>query len=248
MNKLCKHFDSMDEYIEFRQNLEEKVYNYWQLKDPNGGHVSAFGWDNCGKLDYEKRCFCVAYTTTFDGMIKDQYLRAFITFPEKYNTGEAMDIIESLYKTNGFSSTNMSLDEYLNFLLEDVNCFVNLKFNGVLDEELLKIELFHELRPNEKDDTRKSFSGGLFQLLKYFSFRDKNLSTECDEGISVSSLREIVALCIMAFADKQMMDGNEEMAFAYQQVSKEKRIKYMYRKEKGLNVFYIESVSLEDAE
>ena len=244
-----------EEYIDFQSFLRPKtaaIYEHElkarkeQLEEDLNGYIGRFSSANCQSFDCEGEHVCLAYSGMFIGMIiNGLYLDALNRFPECFETGNAVDVVIALYK-NGYENSGWDYQRFIDIVLtHDVCCYVALLKDGKFDDEILRIDLFRQIKPNKKDWHKMDFIGGLFHVFKHFSYKGKNLSTGKEvKHNSVDSLMSIVVMCINAFILKQKEENGNDYVFD-QKLDEGKILRYVFYKEEETKTFYIKSVHIE---
>ena len=247
MNTLNSNFTSFAVSNEIKKAVEDKVYAFWNHVDPNGGHQSGFSIGNYWRFDEADVHFCIAFQNSFKAMIENQYQNAANVFPINFASGDAMDVVESIYNANGLSGTKMNLDQYEDFLRNEVCCYANQMNGREIASDMLRLSLYQNIIDNDEDDTRGKFSGGLFCVMEHFSIEGTSQSAFNESNRIVRSVLQIVEMCILAFANKQMEDENGDSAVSYYQLPDDKvKIRFAFKKEEGTDVYYIAASSLEN--
>ena len=251
---LFKDFSSIKEYIQLRKHLENKTNALWNLErrvqktkgiEQKQYYHGGFGINNCCYYNDGNLVFGVAYTNTFVRMLMGLYLKAFEMFPQNFGTGNALDVIDALYEAGEIASWGWDKDRYIDFLKGEVCCYIVQKIGVDYSNDVLRIDLFRKIESSTKDNTKYDFTGGLFHVLKHFSIKGRNLSTEL-EICDIDSLKNIISYCVKAFAIKQFENEKEKIAIAYLSYSEQKRMKFVFFHEDVTNVYYLSSIHLEN--
>lgn len=167
-----------EEYDELNSFLEPRIMSLWKHENEHN-HVqdytqTGFPINSIFKYhtDIEGEFIYVIYNSLFLSLL-DNYLPIAITkYPELFGTGNALDVLEALY-----TCSNYSFGDIVSYreCLQDVPCYIVYKKNGNFCNDILRLDLFRDI----KNDSKKSitdFIGGLFHALKHFSLGGINLS------------------------------------------------------------------------
>ena len=104
--------------------------------------------------------------------------------------------------------------------------------------------MFREIKPSKDNPDNLEFVGGLFHVLKHFSYQGRNLSIGTEVGhTEVDSLIDIIKLCIVAFVRKQKEKKGKDYVFDLP-LDDEKTLRFVFYKEDDSKAFYIKSVHL----
>jgi len=155
--------------------------------------------------------FYVATTNIFKKIIFDENYLANIASvsPEYFGTGDARDVLHGI----------VQYDENFKFLYERRIChFASLlskahayviKIEGYsIHPEVLRIDLFRELKKSKSDPKKYDFIGGLFHSFKHFSIDEMNLSTRNESAELYHTLR-IISFAIDAFFKSERKQTNK---------------------------------------
>lgn len=198
---------SKQEYIELMAFLEPHLKALWDLENKvrikKGNeplNVFQFGFSILDifpyKLDDNTQLYIV-FNSTFLRVIYKGVEMALKQFPEKFGTGDAMDVIEALYNVSGYDRFG-TINDYIQFLTDHLCCYVVYMENREFSNEILRIDLLRQILPSKIDDTKKDFVGGLLHTLKHFSIDDRNLSTGTYIH-NIFDIHHLVYLIAMAF-------------------------------------------------
>ncbi len=136
--------------------------------------------------------------------MKDVLLEAVKQHPQKFGTGDARDVVEAirLIETT-FDNTQRQAE----FLQNEQFGFIMENVGGVIQNEVLRIDLFRGIKPHPKSG-KPDFEGGLFHAFDHFSYQGTNLATGSDKN-DIAHPEEIIGLAIKAFF---MPEEKEETA------------------------------------
>lgn len=133
-----------------------------------------FPIQNYRKYLIQGRTFYCIKSNVFDAIIDDYHVQAHKKYPEKFGTGNALDVIEAIY----LIEPTRDLEWFVNFLRDEQFAYIIESDNGNIIDKILRIDLFRQLDKN--DDGQNEFTGGIFHAFKHFSIDDRNLSTGQD--------------------------------------------------------------------
>lgn len=147
--------------------------------------------------------FYIIYNTLFLTTISRQIKLAQQQYPQNFGTGNADDLIDALYNVSNYKLLG-DRAAYLDHLIDYNCCYVVYRKNGVYND-ILRIDLLRETKPNKKDPTKKDVIGGMLHILKHFSIDGKNIGTGTDIN-NVFDVNYLVYLIAMAFRLKKKSD------------------------------------------
>ena len=217
-----------------REKGEEEKESYWA----SGNRI------NYGYFDYNGRHICFLANNSFIGMMKSQYMQTLSRFPDSFGTHNAADIVDALYKNNGFERTGWSREKYVEIALKgDICCYVVQRKNGKFDDRVLRIDLFRLFQKDKDNPDVYVFTSGLFHALKHFQVEGKSLSTE--KGYEVGSIDEVVLMCVLAFFQPEKPNRKDNVVM-HLPLPDGKCLEAVFYHEKESNVYTITSLHVTD--
>jgi hypothetical protein len=163
-------------------------------------HVKNFKSPAQNYTYYEKegKKYYLPKTNTFKHITGNVLTDACQKFPKHFGTGNANDIIEAIYKID---PVIFLLKDFVHFLQNEQFCYVVEGSEKRLNEKILRIDLFREIKPNKQG--RFDFVGGLFHANKHFSFKGIPLSTGTEIN-DISSVEYLIYKIAESFFSENM--------------------------------------------
>lgn len=194
-----------------------------------------FSIDNFKTLKANGRTFYVIYCNTFKQIVEHLLLRVCHEKPQYFGTKNANDVLWAFFEENPLGD----FEWYKEFLRNEEFCYVIENVKGVIQDKILRIDLFRQLKIDKKNNLE--FIGGLLHCLKHFSFNDKPLSThKANHNInSIESLLIQIALVFFNYEIKNCI-GNDKYLLEIKH--EEMEIRFIYYKEAKSNVYFINSI------
>lgn len=239
-----QHFINSKTSVLFEHEIEDQQ-NKRKQREEKYGFLGRYGVNNCFFMDYENQRICIAADRSFIGMVTGQYIETCTKYPNSFGTGDALDVVRALYINNGFKDLGYSFLRYIDVaLVFETCCYIFQKTKEGFKDEILRIDLFREIKPDPSNHNNLAFIGGLFHVLKHFSYQGKNLSTgHEDRHNNVDSLEEVVLKCIHAFVHKKKEETSDDFIFD-EELTSDIILKYVFYKEACTGTFYIKSIHL----
>lgn len=132
-------------------------------------------------------------TNIFKGIVMENTLvMASSKFPQLFGTGNAKDVIESIYNIEPW----FNLERFIEILQTEQFCYVVEVSNNKINDRLLRIDLYRHIKPNA--DGGFDFVGGIFHCYKHFSLEGNPLSTS-KEVNDIIHPRSLIPKIIHAF-------------------------------------------------
>jgi len=192
---------NQEEYKKTRQFIERKALNLMAHEEK--GHIkSAFPQENYTKYVIEGRTFYCVKTNSFKAIIEDYLVRAQGKYPEKFGTGNAIDVIEALYLINPI----MPFEDFKEFLKNEQFAYVIESKDGEIIDKILRIDLYRHLVPSKvnPESGNYEFVGGILHAFRHFSINGINLST----GNEIHNID--APECLLKLATKAFFMTNQE--------------------------------------
>lgn len=166
----------------------------------------SFPYQNYTEFHIKGRIFYCAMTSPFLHIFRSVLLQAIDLYPEKFGTGNAMDVIDAIHRVEPLF---FDLPRYAEYLGSEQFGYAMENKNGVIQDRVLRIDLYRHLKLLTESNSHE-FVGGIFHALKHFSFRGTNLSTGTDIN-DVIHPREVIAHTIKAFfiEEEEFVNPNE---------------------------------------
>ena len=140
------------------------------------------------------KIFYVAASNVFQHiMSKGVLVEAVTKYPKKFGTGDALDVIEAIRLVEPTFDTTQ---RHAEFLQNEQFCFIMENNNGIIQDKVLRIDLFRDIKANPEG--KSEFVGGILHAFKHFSFNGVNLATGKDIN-DIHSPDTIFQLAIKAF-------------------------------------------------
>lgn len=179
-------------------------------------------------------------------LLQEGIIEALEAFPEKFGTGNAMDVVDALYEGSVFKRFD-SKDRFIKFLAENACCYV-VYANKEGFGDILRLDTFRKVDEcNGKQDVY-DFTGGLMHVLKHFSYEGRNLAVGKDVH-DLFDLEHLVYLIAMAFrlkngekcnweATQELTEGPMHAVFYKEETTGFYFIKTYHRVKKNNNFFH----------
>jgi hypothetical protein len=197
-------------------------------------------WENIEEYIIEGRIFYVVKTNTFKHIIEGYYLTAHKRFPERFGTGNAVDVIEALRQLEPLSSFIRDFTRYAKFLMDEQFALVFEVIDNAVSSKVLRIDLFRKFTHN---GGIYEFTGGIMHAFKHFSIEGRNLSTGKDTN-EIGHPERVLLLAIKGFFFNQIVPGRPDTWVATIEIDARHRLKFFFYLEKVTNTYFIDTVYL----
>lgn len=140
------------------------------------------------------KIFYSAASNVFRHIIaKGILLEAVSQYPQRFGTGDALDVVEAIRLVEPSFDTT---ERHAEFLQHEQFCFIMENIDGIIQDKVLRIDLFREIKKNKEGD--QEFIGGILHAFKHFSYNGVNLATGMDIN-DIQNPEKIIGLAIKAF-------------------------------------------------
>jgi len=161
-------------YRQIQKIIEEKALLLKKHEDKNHA-ITNIPFSNYVCIEIRGRTFVLIFSTIHKIIIEINLLKAIQKYPDKFGTGNALDVLTAIYDIEPF----YKLDDFIEILKSEKFCYVvELKQDVVDQDNILRIDLFRHVKPLSSNPKMFEFIGGLFHCFKHFSYNDVPLSTD----------------------------------------------------------------------
>ena len=235
---------SFEEYDALKAYMEPKLFELWKheneirkekgLEELNSFQVGFPINEIYHYHDEGDHNFYIVFNVSCHRLLQEGILEALEAFPEKFGTGNAMDVIDALYEGSVFKSLG-DKDRYIKFLADNACCYV-VYANDDGFGDILRLDTFRKVDERDGKQDVYDFTGGLMHVLKHFSYEGRNLAVGKDVH-DLFDLEHLVYLIAMAFRLKQ----GEGCLWTSIQNLNEGLMKAVFYKEEETGVYFIKT-------
>jgi hypothetical protein len=111
------------------------------------------------------RRFLTVSNPVFHAIVNEVLPEATRRYPEKFGTGKPKDVTDALFLIEPWGKQ----ENFMKFLGAEQFCWVVEVQDGILNERILRIDLFRKVSEKPNDDGTFEFTGGIFHALKHYS-------------------------------------------------------------------------------
>ncbi len=227
-------FEDYRAAIDFLELKGKKLMNH-EVKDYATTGVPV---NNFRILKKNGRTFYAIFSNVFKVIIEETLIKSCQEYPTNFGTGCAIDVLAAIYQLQPMNN----FEWYKNFLKSEQFCFfVEIK-NGRILDNALRLDLYRELKIGKNG--KEEFIGGLFHVLKHFSYYGTPLST----GKELNDLQNIEQLIInlgIGFFFEKRDYINDSTYIVLYSISPVYNLKLVFYHEINSNVSFIKTIHLE---
>lgn len=223
-----------EEFQKTRQFIKKKSFDLMNHETKDAAKVG-FPINNYRKYLLHGRTFYCVKSNVFKVIIEEYLIKAQTKYPEKFGTGEAMDVIEAIYNLE----PTFDLKRFAEFLQNEQFAYIIESEKGEIIDKILRIDLFRQLNVTEKG--QKEFTGGIFHCFKHFSIDNINLSTGKDIH-NIQYPEQLLHLATEAFF---IADGNHEnpkKLVSFVSLDEKYKLKFVFYLEENTQVYFIKTI------
>ena len=223
-----------EEFQKTRKFIEEKSLALMK-HETKGAAKAGFSIDNYTKYLLHGRTFYCVKSNVFKAIIEEFLLTAQKQFPEKFGTGNAMDVIEAVYNLE----PTFDLERFVDFLQNEQFAYIIESMDGEIVNKILRIDLFRKL--DENHGGQKEFTGGIFHSFKHFSIENINLSI----GKDINNILHPEQLLYMAAEAFFIAEGKHEEAtklVSFVKLDELYNLKFVFYLEQHTDVYFIQTI------
>lgn len=223
-----------EEFQRTRQFIEEKALALMKHETKDAAKTG-FPINNYRKYLVQGRTFYCIKSNVFKVIIEDYHQQAQKKYPEKFGTGNAIDVIEAIYNIYPI----FDLERFTEFLCSEQFAYIIESKDGNIINKILRIDLFRQLDENEKG--QKEFTGGIFHSFKHFSIDNINLST----GLDIHNIQypeQLLHLATEAFFIAEGNHDNPKKLISFVHLDEKYDLKFVFYFEENTQVYFINTI------
>lgn len=222
-----------DEFKRIRDFVKKKALHLMRHGEKNYAIVGV-PYQNYKLYQIGERLFYSIQTNTFKVIVDDFLIRSQELTPEKFGTGDAIDVIEALLLINPI----YDIETFTEFLGNEKCTYILESEKGAVLDRILRLDLFRILRPNEQN--KNEFVGGLFHALKHFSKNGINYTTG-KSNHELNHPHDLVREIIDAFFIEQGVFQTEQKYVVLKELNENYFVKYVFYRENNTGVFFLKT-------
>lgn len=200
---------------------------------------ATFSAANMQFMEVKGKTFCIAFTNEFNSLINEAaYLQSAVNYPRKFGTGDAMDVLDALHKSN-INFSNQTRDRYIKYIKNEQFAYIVEIDNDLIGNKILRLDLFRKIDRNKKDETKFDFTGGLFHMFKHYSVNDINISTGISTEANTPYLDYIINKIIVSFFFDDLIQASENIFDTLCRYDDNYNLKHSFYYNSNADVYFI---------
>lgn len=184
----------------------------------------------------------IAFTPGFICIIENDYIKALKNRSECFGTGDANDILMALYKEVKKHGWVWSIERYNEYLSHENYCLLLCKKDGLLDGNILRIDLYRQLKPRKDNANYSEFVGGIFHALKHFSVNEQCASMVPNQKVNLYDVEQLIWPIAKAFYEGEHTTGKHKNTYETSTEYLNKIVTLEFYREGDSNVSFVNSV------
>ena len=182
------------------------------------------------------------FTPAFTRITENEYLSALNENPELFGTSDAKDVLRALYiqaKKNGWTWDE---ERYIEHLSNENFCLLLCKKNGSFMDNMLRIDLFRQIKESPKRPGKYDFVGGIFHALRHFSVGEQCASISPNQNVHLYDIEQLIWPIAKAFYEGEWHPGKKINTYETDTIYLKKRMTLEVFKESDKNVSFVNSI------
>ncbi len=170
-----------------------------------------------------------------------EYINAIDKSPELFGTGNAMDVIEAIRRTeNSLHPELDSMPKYDESYLRHENmAYIFEVKGGVVTDKVLRLDLYRKI-------DEKGFTGGIFHAFKHFTIEGYETLSNVEKGeFEMRNIEHIITVITLNFfSDEFSQEENSHRDcyyVAHSQLAEGHSVRGVYYKVEGIPVYFLNS-------
>jgi hypothetical protein len=182
------------------------------------------------------------FSPGFINMIETVYLDALNNSPHCFGTHNAKDVIHALRLHSQANGWFRDDEQFANYLSKDQFCLLLCKNNNEFSDDLLRIDLFREIKDSPNSSGNFEFVGGLFHALKHFSVNDQCASVLPKQKVNLYDVEQLIWPIAKAFYEGVWKTGKKSGSFESQTLYLNKKFTLGFYREEQSGVSFINTL------
>lgn len=191
--------------------------------------------NNYQTIEIAGKKFYLIPTNMFKAIIERNLRIACTEFPQQFGTGNAKDVIKAIYDLEPW----FDLERFIEILQTEQFCYVVEVINGNINKNLLRIDLYRDIKQNTKNNGF-DFVGGIFHCYKHFSFEGRPLSTSTEIN-NIEHPKELLFKIIHAFFLGHKTTVDEFTSYSEVKINENEKLRLVFYYEKTTEVFFVKT-------
>ena len=182
------------------------------------------------------------FSPGFIHVVEHDYIRALIDSPECFGTGDARDVVHGLFQQAKLYNYPWDEDRYIEYLSNEIFCLLLCKRESSFCKELLRIDLFRQLKESKTTLGRYEFIGGIFHALKHFSIKEQCASLLPNQNVNLYDVEQLIWPIANAFFMGTWKKGKRPRTYETSTLYLDKQFSLDFYREDNSNVAFINTL------
>lgn len=231
-----------EEYDEIKPIMSREMMELADHESKNS-YLAQTAINNCyvRSLSEDSQLYQI-YSPGFLTVIETDYLKALKETPEFFGTGDAKDVITALYTQAKKHRWCWSIERYTEYLSNEIFCLLICRKDNILSNNLLRIDLFRQMKESLIKPGSFDFVGGIFHALKHFSVDEQCASILPNQNVNLYDVEQLIWPIANAFFTGDWSNGKRKNTFETTTCYLNKLFTLEFYKEDNRNVTFVNSV------
>ncbi len=235
-------FMTFEEYNEIKPIIKKEMIGLAEHENKNS-YTTQIAINSCyvRKLSETSQLFQF-FSLGFLHVIERDYLNALRDNANYFGTGDAKDIIHALFIQAQKNKWPWDEERYTEYLSNDIFCLLLCKKDEVFLEDILRIDLFRQIKESNKRSGCYDFVGGLFHALHHFSVGEQCASIFPNQNVSLNDVEQLIWPISKAYYEGIWRKGKYPNTYETEIVYLNKKMTLEFYKEDDRHVSFVNSV------
>ncbi len=233
---------SKDEYTEITA-LVKKEMRELAMHEKKNSYMAQSAINNCyvRHLPDNSLLFQI-FSPGFIHVVEQDYINALKETPECFGTGNARDVIHGLFVQARLHNWPWDENRYLEYLSNEIFCLLICKRETSFCREMLRVDLFRQLKESKTTTDCYEFIGGIFHALKHFSIKEQCASLLPNQNVDLYDVEQLIWPIANAFFMGTWKKGNRPKTFETSTLYLGKRFTLELYREDNSNVAFVNTL------
>lgn len=233
---------SKEEYIEVSALIKTEMREL-AMHEKKNSYLAQIAINNCyvRHLPDNSLLFQI-FSPGFIRIIEQDYIKALIDTPECFGTGNARDVVHGLFQQAKHRNYPWDEERYIEYLSNEIFCLLLCKRDTTFCKEMLRIDLFRQLKESKTVTGCYEFVGGIFHALKHFSVNEQCASLLSNQNVNLYDVEQLIWPIANAFFIGSWKKGNRPKTFETSTLYLNKQFTLNFYREDNSNVAFVNTL------
>jgi len=233
---------TLDEYDAIKPIIKKEMVELAKHENKKSYHAQ-MAINNCyvRNLSANMELFQI-YSLGFIPVIEQDYIYALRENSELFGTGNAKDVIHALYLQATKKGWPWDEKRFAEYLANEIFCLLICKKDNVFISDILRIDLFRQIKESKNRPGKYDFIGGIFHALHHFSVGEQCASIYPNQKVYLYDIEQLIWPIAKAFFEGNWQKGKYNNTFETDTLYLNKMMILEFFKEEDRHISFVNSM------